>query len=335
MTDKQMFLRIKKKIFKDWVCRGLTWQQARDKYGVSKAWFYKHRARYIRYGERAFEDSKKVKPAMANALDWQQKLSILDYVYDEPTHGPRRIADNVCFKVCPKTVWNFLKAESLNTKRKRRLWAEYQGKPVLTDKEKKHLASKHKHIEASSPGELICMDTLEIRLKNLGRVYQWSGCCAYSSYGWAKVYSNRYSDYTVDFIENHILKNVPYYRVRRILTDRGSEFCYTKDGTTNAPLARACRRQGIIHSVTKPAHPWTNGYVERLNQTIWQEFYLSRLKMPFNSLEELQVQLDQFMRYYNFSRHHTGYKLQQQGVRYPAQSFFDMRESERLVSVEI
>ncbi|GAC1593444.1 MAG: hypothetical protein NVS3B25_15280 [Hymenobacter sp.] len=33
-------------------------------------------------------------------------------------------------------------------------------------------------------------------------------------------------------------------------------------------LDRLCRASGVEHHLTKPAHPWTNGPVERLNPTI-------------------------------------------------------------------
>lgn len=74
-------------------------------------------------------------------------------------------------------------------------------------------------------------------------------------------------------------------------------------------FATALLHGDIKHTVTKVQHPWTNGYAERLNQTIWQEFYLCRLTRVFNSIEELQKELDKFMAEYNFKRMYAGYKL--------------------------
>ena len=104
----------------------------------------------------------------------QQKISILDSVYNNPAYGPKRISYNQPFKVCAKTVWNFLKSEGLNTRRKRLLWAHSQGKPVLTDKQIRHMYAKHNHIESSKPGELVCMDTFWVNIKNLGQIWQWT-----------------------------------------------------------------------------------------------------------------------------------------------------------------
>ena len=73
-------------------------------------------------------------------------------------------------------------------------------------------------------------------------------------------------------------------------------------------------------------HPWTNGYVERLNQTILDEFYsVAFRKKIYTSLEELQKDLDQFMYDYNFQRAHQGYKLKENGYTTPAEAFFSGR----------
>ena len=89
----------------------------------------------------------------------------------------------------------------------------------------------------------------------------------------------------------------------------------------------------IVHTVTKTAHPWTNGYAERLNQTIWQEFYLCRLNKPFKSIDELNSELKKFMTEYNWKRRHSGYKLTEGGYRVPGHAFFDLDEKEDYIEI--
>ena len=73
-------------------------------------------------------------------------------------------------------------------------------------------------------------------------------------------------------------------------------------------------------------HPWTNGYAERLNQTILDEFYSVALrKKIYTSVEQLQKDLDEFMYQYNFHRSHQGYKLKNNGYITPSQGFFSGR----------
>ena len=172
-----------------------------------------------------------------------------------------------------------------------------------------------------------------VRVKGLGKLFQWTACNTYSSYGWAKLYFKKTTDETIDFICNHLLKSVPEGKIKRILTDQGTEFYAGRHKKHIHCVNKVFRDHNMVHSVTKPAHPWTNGYAERLNQTIWQEFYQCRLDRPFRSLEELQEELDKFMRDYNFKRMHTGYKLSDAGYHYPAHAFFDIRESVRKIKV--
>jgi hypothetical protein len=80
-------------------------------------------------------------------------------------------------------------------------------------------------------------------------------------------------------------------------------------------------------------HPWTNGYAERLNHTIWQEFYLCRLSKEFTSIEELQKELNKFMAEYNFKRMHSGYKLKAGGFKFPGHAFYDIRERDKMIEV--
>ena len=268
--------------------------------------------------------------------DWQQRLKILDYVYYNPTHGPRRIAyEDPSIGLSPITVWNILKQEGLNTRTKRRLWAESQGRPILTKKEHQILLAKNRHVESSYAGELVSVDTFTASVKNLGKIWQYTACDTYSSYGWAKVYAERTSDNSIDFMVNHVMARSRTDKIRRVLTDQGTEFYNARFPETESAFTIALRSNSIRHSVTKVAHPWTNGYVERLNQTIWQEFYLNRLDKPYTSLDELNKDLDAYMIYYNFRRVHSGYKLVREGYKRPGHAFFDTRERQKVIEIKV
>jgi len=335
MRDRERVFELRKNMIDDWKSIGLDWREICHRYRVSKRWFYKLRMRYMLQGYEGLRDRVRKNDNRPYNVNWQQRLKILDYVYYNPTHGPMRIAyENPSIGVSPTAIYNCLKKEGLNTRMKRRLWAEHQGRSVLTKKEKLLIASKHRHVESHKPGELVSVDTFTVSVKNLGKIWQYTACDTYSSYGFAKVYHEKTSDKSIDFIINHVVNRSTFGKIRRVLTDQGTEFYNARFPQTESAFTIALRSNGIRHSVTKVAHPWTNGYAERLNQTVWQEFYLGRLDKCYTSLEELNKDLDAFMRYYNFRRVHSGYKLKEGGFKRPGQAFFDTRERSKCIELK-
>lgn len=311
-------------VFCDYVNNNVKVTALCKKYGLSRKWFYKFRKRFLIMGFEGLRDKARAKPIMPHTLAIDKKIDILDYLYKDPTHGAKRISMNLALlgpRISEGCIYNFLVKEDMNTKRKRILWAESQGRHILTDKQKVYIAAQDRHIETTYPGELISVDTFTVSIKNLGKIWQYTACDTYSSYGWAKVYKDRTSDNTVDFLKNHLLNKLPKGKIKRILTDQGSEFYSARTNKKVLCLDELCKRYKIMHSVTKVAHPWTNGYAERLNRTIWDEFYLCRLSKEFNNLADLQKELDNFMLEYNFKRIHTGYKLREKGYKYPYEAF--------------
>lgn len=168
---------------------------------------------------------------------------------------------------------------------------------------------------------------------NLGKIWQYTACDTYSSYGYARAYAEKTSDTAIDFIAC-LLNSCRTDKIKRILTDQGTEFYNARFKDTESAFTIALRLHSIRHSVAKVAHPWTNGYAERLNQTIWQEFYLGRLDKRYTSLEELNKDLFNFMRYYNFRRVHSGYKLVAGGYKCPGHAFFDTRERNNIIELK-
>jgi transposase-like protein len=67
----------------------------------------------------------------------------------------------------------------------------------------------------------------------------------------------------------------------------------------------------IEHRRTQVRHPQTNGFVERFNRTVLDEFFriVFRQKL-YESVESLQVDLDKWLQEYNYERPHLGYRTQ-------------------------
>jgi hypothetical protein len=90
----------------------------------------------------------------------------------------------------------------------------------------------------------------------------------------------------------------------RILTDRGTEYC---GALQHHEYQLYLALENIDHSKTKARHPQTNGICERFNRTIQEEFYaVAFRKKLYNSIEELQKDLDEWIEQYNRERTHSG-----------------------------
>src|SRR6266536_2139413 len=93
-------------------------------------------------------------------------------------------------------------------------------------------------------------------------------------------------------------------KLLRVLTDRGSEFCGNPE-RHEYELYLAV--EDIDHSRTKTKSPQINGICERFHKTALNEFYrVAFRKKVYHSLDELQTDLDVWLREYNESRPHQG-----------------------------
>ena len=97
--------------------------------------------------------------------------------------------------------------------------------------------------------------------------------------------------------------------VQRVLTDGGSEF--------KGEFDEACRTHEIKHTRTKPRHPFTNGFVERLQGTILHEHWRIEFRRRyFTKRSQLERSLQSYLQLYNHHRIHRGYRTR---GRTPAQ----------------
>lgn len=63
------------------------------------------------------------------------------------------------------------------------------------------------------------------------------------------------------------------------------------------------------HRLTKASSPKTNGFVERFNRTVLDEFFRETFRKKFYaSVDELQKDLDRCVHHYNYERPHQGHR---------------------------
>jgi hypothetical protein len=86
----------------------------------------------------------------------------------------------------------------------------------------------------------------------------------------------------------------------RVLTDRGTEYC---GDVQKHPYELYFAIEDIDHARTKARSPQTSGIVERLHKTMLNEFYRTAFcKNIYRTIEELQADLDAWMREHNTRR---------------------------------
>jgi len=328
MSEKEFFYHMRVKIFEEADKKETSITSLCKKYHVSRKWFYKWKKRREKGGDEGLRTRMRATPKMPNKVPVELEEKILEFIKEYPTYGPARIEAELKRRniiVGHTGIYNVLQRRGLNASKMRLEWVRKLNGEIVTldelqrDKEK----SKTNHIEATYPGQLVSEDTFYIGcLKGIGRIYHQVACDCFSSFGAAKIYANKTADTSCDFVENHLIKKFAGVRIERLLTDCGTEYTtWHEEAKPKHKYEKVCQRLGIRHTTTKVRHPWTNGYVERLNKTLLDEFYsLTFRKKRYRNIEELQVDLDEFMDYYNYRRTHQGYKLKENGYVTPAEA---------------
>ncbi len=289
--------------------------------GVSRSLFYQLRQRFQRYGPDGLHPTRRrARPGRPPQLDAIVERQVLALALSWPTWGPRQLSDQLALRglrVAESTVYRALRRQGLGTREQRLGLLEAHSATragLLTQRTRKQLERARptpslRHVEAKQPGELVCLDCFYIgKLKGVGPVWQITACDAASSFALAQVFVGApRSRVAAEFLRKRVL---PFFRkaghpLKRVLTDRGSEF--------KGAFDEACRTLGIRHTRTKPRHAFTNGFVERLQQTILHEHWRVEFRRRyFTRASQLEASLQGFLRLYNFDRPHRGYRTRGQ-----------------------
>jgi len=264
---------------------------------------------------------------------------ILAFCLAQPTYGAQRVANELRLRgieVSPSGVRGVWLRHDLETRYKRLMRLEAEAREqahVLTDAQIR-LLERHspefrmRHVETSAPGELLNQDTFYWgTLKGVGRVYVQVVIDAFCSLAFAKVYTSKMPITAADLLYDRVL---PFYealnvKVQAILTDNGREFSGRPE---RHPYQLLLALHDIEHRTTKVRCPRTNGFVERMNKTLLDEhFRIKGREKWYESVEELQADLDVFLEFYNLKRTHQGYRLK---GRTPAQALREALGRKRL-----
>lgn len=152
---------------------------------------------------------------------------------------------------------------------------------------------KPKNLAATAPGDLVQLDTLDVRPPGLTHPFkQFTARDVVSRWDVLCLAANARASSAVAMLDA-LAARMPF-AVRAISVDNGSEFM--------ADFELECQRRGIVLYTLPPRSPKLHGAVERANRTHTEEFYEVTDAAP--ELEALQAALADWEVCYNTVRPH-------------------------------
>jgi transposase InsO family protein len=287
--------------------------------GIDRTSFYDWKRRFQLEGLDGLKDLPPIAKSHPMTTPPEVVARIAALALAHPAYGCNRLEALLALegrRLSAITIQKILNDKGLGTRHERWLALERENADQVIELspeqaaflEKLNPCFKERHVESERPGQLLSADTFMVgTLKGIGRVYLHAVVDTFGSYAFGFLHVSKQPEAAVAVLHNDVL---PFYArldlpVGAVLTDNGREFC----GTERHPYELYLALNDIEHRKTKAGSPRTNGFVERFNGTVLDEFFRPKMRSQlYESVEALQADLDAWLHHYNHERPHLGYR---------------------------
>ena len=261
--------------------------------GISRATFYRRKARLKRYGAMGLHlYSRRPNNFRNSKIARSIQDIIIETRLDNPTYGKAKITTilqrDYSIKISESSVGRII-SKALKTGEIVRYQA---AKNCRRKRQFTHHAQRWQyHMKPKNAGEMIQIDHMSVT-KSDKRIKHFQAYDPITKFVYAEIFSEAKSSNSADFLFR--LENALPFSIKSIQVDGGSEFM--KD------FESLCKRKEIPLFVLPPNRPQYNGGVERANRTFREDFY--NQVDYFDSIQNARIQLKQALHKYNNFRPH-------------------------------